>query len=469
MGSTTYTYQWHSGGAAIPGATSDTYRCITGNEGGDLSCTVTATNGAGSVSVSTLATSAVAAAGWPAVATEQRRFAVVGATTLLAMQACGSAGVDEVVIQAEWSALQPAGAGTALSASAVSALQDQFASAAAAHLDVIFEIAFHYTPGWVVAAVEAFTDQTGNTWTGSAAAGDQTANWMWTAVGRRYAADLMGRITAALGSSRMAQITDVRIGGGNFGEAHYPDRPANTGGATPPSVSFYGFGASQQTGAGIAAGLSTCPLPGYVPFLGGGGLAASAGRDDIWIAWYMTGLTDWLQFMRATLSGLGWTAQRLMVLHPGYGVRANQTASSGGYQQSVAAGENATIVMASYQNSPNMWPWCTWIDGADGYSPPTVDSDFAAWKKLYSTALRYGKANYVRGENTSNASGGAVMDMVFANALATGEPSSGYPQDVDAGTWQGYKGLMWLDYASLDAGAPGVATMSDYRDRIATG
>jgi hypothetical protein len=95
-----------------------------------------------------------------------------------------------------------------------------------------------------------------------------------------------------------------------------------------------------------------------------------------------------------------------------------------------------------------------------------VDSDFAPWKKVYSTALAYGKAGYVRGENTSAASPESVMASVFANALAPGAPASGYPLGVTAQTWQGYRGLMWLNYAGLTSGQSGVATLANYSTLI---
>jgi hypothetical protein len=401
----------------------------------------------------------------PAGSPPRPTFAIVGAETPAAMAACVQGGAGEVVIQAAWSALQPGGAGTALSPSAVASLQQLFIVASAAGAAVVFEFAIHYAPAWVIAEVEPFTDQTGRTWTGVQADGDGVANWFWTAAGRALVATFLQDVTTAIGPAAMAQVTEIRVGGGPYGELHYPASPSNTGAGAAPAVSFYGFGPSQQHGKGLAAGLSVCPLPGYVPFAGGGGRAQSAAYDAQWIGWYMTGLTTWLAFLSTSLTGLGWKAQRLMVLHPGYGVRSNHTASSPGYQASVAAGEDPVTVMASYQSIANMWPWCTWIDGTDGWTPPSVDSDFAAWKKIYATALRYGKATYVRGENTSATSPPSVMDYIFDNALAT-VPASGYPLGVTATTWYGYRGLMWLNYAGLTSGQAAVVQLPYYQTSI---
>lgn len=58
----TFSYQWEAEGAPISGATSSTYVPVVGDIGDTLTCVVTATNGAGSDTAETTATSAVIAA-----------------------------------------------------------------------------------------------------------------------------------------------------------------------------------------------------------------------------------------------------------------------------------------------------------------------------------------------------------------------------------------------------------------------
>jgi hypothetical protein len=60
-GSPTYTYQWRSGGTPISGATSSSYTVVVGDIGTNITCTVTATNGSGSVSVTSNSIGVIAA------------------------------------------------------------------------------------------------------------------------------------------------------------------------------------------------------------------------------------------------------------------------------------------------------------------------------------------------------------------------------------------------------------------------
>lgn len=58
--SPTYTYQWKRAGSNIGGATSSTYVLVAADVGNTITCTVTATNAAGSVSATTAATASIA-------------------------------------------------------------------------------------------------------------------------------------------------------------------------------------------------------------------------------------------------------------------------------------------------------------------------------------------------------------------------------------------------------------------------
>lgn len=456
-----FTYQWLRQGTPIPGATASSYALRSVDAGRAIGVVVTATNSSGGASASAHASGPVAPS-FAAVPSTVRRFAVNDATTASQMQ-LGRPEVSEVILQAWWAALQPDGPGSALDPAAVAAFVAQFAAAADAGVEVILEVSFHVTPDWVIEAVEPFTDQNGRTWRGDNAAGTRVANWIWTDLGRRYVTDFLTKLTAALTPAEMGQVTHIRIGGGSTGETQYPPYPSNAGPGSAPVNSFYAYGAAMQGGTGIAAGLSACPLPGYVPF---GGQAVTA-EDTRWIDWYVGGLANWLQFVNALYLDLGWTSSRLMVLHPGGGVRDNQTIDSGGYQESVAAGQDASRLLASYEGNANMWPWCTWIDSTDNIPNPAVDSDQSAWKSVYAKAVTFGKANYVRGENTSATSPETTMASVFANAMALRAPTSGYPVGTTAADWQGYKGLMWLNYEGLTGllGAQ-AASMADYRAHI---
>jgi hypothetical protein len=60
-GSPTFAYQWRRGGVAISGATTNSYTLVSGDITSIITCTVTGTNGSGSVGALSNATDAVVA------------------------------------------------------------------------------------------------------------------------------------------------------------------------------------------------------------------------------------------------------------------------------------------------------------------------------------------------------------------------------------------------------------------------
>jgi hypothetical protein len=395
--------------------------------------------------------------GWPTQPSSQQSFSTIGATTSTQVNAVTAAGLTHNVAVAFWDRLQPSGAGTALDATALSDLNTLIAANTAAGMKTILEHALHYPPAWVLAVVEPFKDQGGNVWTGTPGNGDQVRNWIWTSVGRTYVADFLTKVRAGLSAPNRAAVDRIRFGGGAFGELHYPTT------AVSSPYSYWAFGASMQTGSGLATGLTAAPDVAYTPFTG------TTGQDNNFIAWYIGGINNWMLWYAGQLTSVGWTCD-LMCLHPGYGIRSNQVHSDAGYRQALSCGEDPASAIAAYASNPQVWPWCTWIDGDDGFSPATVDSDQAAWKKVFAEAFKWGKHTRIWGENTGGESN-AQMDGVFVNALAQNTtPASGnplYPAGVTPpSAYPGYVGLMWLNYDDLTAGG-GHATLAHYQSKVA--
>jgi hypothetical protein len=373
---------------------------------------------------------------------------VIGADTLVAKQAVVSAGIHGVLIQALWDQLQPNGAGSSLVSSAVNALNQQITDARSLGLKVAFEYAPHYPPTWVKSGIEAFTDQNNSTYT-SADPGKDVRNWVWTALGRQYIEDFYTKVYNALSTENRAALVFLKFGGSYYGEIQYPTEV----GSTP--FRYWGFGNAMQTGIGLANGLSVCPVPGYTPFTG------TDAQDVLFINWYLHGLEDFVSWQISLLKSLGFTC-KLYAMHSGYSVRNNQGRASDGYRENFARGQDFTRMLGQYKNDPQVWPWCTWIGGYDGWTPNTYDSDQAAWKKLYSVASARGKHYQIGGENTGGESN-ATMDTMFSELInpTTGPIySDGRPQTA----WTGYKDIMWLNYANLTAGG-GNATLTHFGEK----
>jgi hypothetical protein len=184
-------------------------------------------------------------------------YSVFDADTLAQKQGWRAAGGTHCNISAEWSQLQPAAG--ALDSTAVTALQTQFAEAATAGLRVTFSFSTHYTPDFARAGAPRFRNQAATDWApASNVAGDNVIDAVFSATARTYIADFMTRVWAALTASQRAMIDQIRIGGGPYGELHYPT--VSTG------PDWWSFSAPAQTGTGLATGQTVCPLPGHLPW-----------------------------------------------------------------------------------------------------------------------------------------------------------------------------------------------------------
>lgn len=378
-----------------------------------------------------------------------RIFAVLGADTNASRVASKSAGCTHAVINAYWDRLQPTGTG-ALSASATTDFIAAFDHALSIGLKPILAVDFQYPPSWILTGVEKFKDQAGNDYDTNGS-GKQVRNWMWTANGRTYVADLLTRVGAALGPARIKATDGVRIGGGWYGEAHYPE--SVSGG---PTYAWQAFGASMQTGTGLAAGMTICPVPGYVPYSG------TDAQDVAFLNWYLNGMTSWVRWQIDQYKALGFT-RNLWVLLSGYGVRSNTVRTDNGYKQAAALGEDHLRIIGEFMHDPSVWPYSTWLNTVDGFAGGTADSDKAAWKSIYEKSLVRGKQYGLMGENTGGEDNTA-MDGIFAGALGSAT-YAGSPGTPSSGHY--YNGCIWLDYTSLTNGTGG-ATMAHYASKIAS-
>lgn len=376
-----------------------------------------------------------------------RTFYVINAETYAAKEAVANAGLDGVHIEAFWDRLQPGGEGAALDSTALAELNQEITDARSLGLAVSLAHSPQYPPAWVLAADEPFKDQNDDEYLPTDP-GKNVRNWIWTADGRAHVADFYTKVHAGLDPANVSAITGVKFGGGYFGELQYPPEVGSS-----PNWLYRGFGASMQVGTGIADGLDVCPLPDYTPFTG------TDAQDVEWINWFLGGVEDFLAWQIDQLKAIGWTC-RLYCMHPTYSMRNNQGRADNGWRQNFAAGVDFSRQVGVYKNDPQVWPWSTWLGGFDGWTPNTVDSDQAAWKKLYSVAAARGKHHLMGGENTggeSNAEMDDIGDEVF------NDPSTGpiYASGDPVTAYIGYQHFQWLHYDNLVAGGTH-ATLENY-------
>jgi hypothetical protein len=359
------------------------------------------------------------------------------ATRVAKMRACTAAGIIYASAGASWSTLQPSAGG----AVDVTALRAYLDDAATVGLKVIVRISLQYPPPFVAANVEQFRDQSGNLWSDTGASGNNVRNWQWTAQGRTYIADLFTKL-GATGIASHPAVLGASLGGGYAGEAHYAPI------VTSP-MQWWIYGASLQTGAGLAGDQVACPHPGRTPLFNG---TNDAFDHDI-ANWWLNGMTTFVLWFIAQhkAAGFGGAGRDLWVLHPSTGVRARPH-SDAAWIGEVARGVDPRRLMSAYAHDIKVWPWSTWDDYEGGSATETGAGSGAYLLEL---ARQYGKQGKWVGENTHTTSSpsGCVATMTGTSADSIAG-AAGWMQN-------------WLSYDSLAGGAAGDATLAQYAAAIA--
>jgi hypothetical protein len=272
----------------------------------------------------------------------------------------------------------------------------------------------------LAASAPRFKNQHGTEWAPiSNINGDNVVDVVYSATARTMVLDFMSRVWAALSTSERSLIETIHIGGGTFGELHYP--PV---GSTPH---WWSYSAPAQTGTGLATGQVVCPVPGHVP---GNGSPWTA-NDTAFANWHTQSLTNYMVWQIETVRSLGYLGA-CHVLHPSFGLRSNWTQVDFGWREQVAEGTNWNAQIAAYP--PGVWPHSTWGDGIDPFTPPAVDSDKASWRKLLELAQLNNKTSLLSCENT----GGDDLNAMNRMFGVDGSMTSGR-----------FKGTVWLNYNSL--------------------
>jgi hypothetical protein len=346
-----------------------------------------------------------------------------GISTTAQAQQWKAAGGNAIVVGVGWTLAQPTQNGPISLTGAGDGGDNVISEIQIAHqlgLAVYLEIDLQYTPQWVQSSVPEFKDQGGDSWAQPTVPGADVRDWIWTQAGRQDVANFVGGVMAQL-QPYLGDIAGIRAGGGVYGELDFP--PA---GSVNGKSAFWGYDAAAQTGAGLATGESATPLPGYVYGTG------TAAQNTEWANWYLGSLASWIKWYAQLLRTDGWTGPTY-VLSPSSGQRTSWSTTSAGYEQQLAYGTDWGVMMDSYDQVPNVWPWSTWADDAEPYwhTGDTTDTDAAAWRKLLQLAQARGLASHIMGENTGGG-GAAAIHQLMSGALASG-----------------YKGIFYNNYPAL--------------------
>lgn len=223
---------------------------------------------------------------------------------------------------------------------------------------------------------------------------------------------------------------------------------AVSSGTTWTFQSIWGFGSIPQTGTNatlsdtIASDQVVCPLPGYVPFVGGGGYTQSVTNDTTWTNWWTNSLLVFEKYLlnmwSTSLSASNYSGA-IWVLHADKGIRApmpnvnfsatvasSNTAVFPSYLNQMIQGSDHVKNIAVYGSlngypyGSNVYPDCTWIDeGITNGGASTVTSfpwqvtnnatDSTAtvskaptWWWILQIAQANGVAGKIIGENTGS-------------------------------------------------------------------
>jgi hypothetical protein len=128
-----------------------------------------------------------------------------------------ASGLREVVVSANWNAIEPTEG--SFSATAVAAVQAQLNAATAAGLSPSLDIGIQYAPAWIftVGGGTQFVDQYGDVFGGTLASGNSVAN----AVTDPNVRAQLGTYIAYLGT-HLTGVDSVRLGGAAYNELRYP-------------------------------------------------------------------------------------------------------------------------------------------------------------------------------------------------------------------------------------------------------
>lgn len=231
----------------------------------------------------------------------------------------------------------------------------------AAKQEIVLDLGVQYPPAWVFDLPYArFVNQYDATYD-SAEAGKNVPNAVFNQAVRACQAAYMARVFQELGTN----FHHVRLGGGWYGELHFP--PATF---KEQKNCYWAYDALAQGRApGLAAGLRPCPVPNWKP----GEPSAQHRAASLFANWYLNALQNYHDWQIATARRF--YSGPLAMLYPGWGVRPGQLdgAIAGDLDGTTSVEQNGELqaggdfarFVASVRD-PNVIVYTTWIDAPFG-------------------------------------------------------------------------------------------------------
>ena len=317
-----------------------------------------------------------------------------------------AAGLSVIVLEPVWSRYEPRP--DSFDAVYVSQLKKRLADTRAAGFRVVLSPGWQYPPAWIFDLPHSrYVNQYGDAFA-DPAPGMAGFNAVFNQAVRARQEKYLRRLFADLGTDFLA----LRLGGGWYNELNYP----------PPRFHdhancYWAFDDLAQGGvAGLPAGISPCPDPGWLP-----GMPAAAGGDphaSRFLNWYLDALKnyhDW-QIVTARTCFDG----PLAMLYPSWGIRPGQIdAAIAGQLAGKTAAEINGEVPRGFDfarvirgiTDPKVIVYCTWVDAHTGND---LDPNPAHWEPVhYLASLAWENPLHlmVWGENTG---GNSAAEMRFS-------------------------------------------------------
>ncbi|HBC87952.1 MAG TPA: hypothetical protein DCZ94_13450, partial [Lentisphaeria bacterium] len=298
------------------------------------------------------------------------------------MLADRQAGMTVTVLSAIWGRMEPQEG--KFSAEEIQRIKAEIAASRSAGLGISVDFGLQYPPEWVFNLPDSrYRNQFGDEYVGENP-GSNGFNTVFVQANRDRVERYVKRFFEEFGSD----FHSIRLGWGYYGELTYPlqrFKPGSPSNSPEHSNCYWSFDdIAQGKKAGLAAGLSKCPVPGWKP--GDPSPNGEAGKFLEWHLGAMQNFHDWqIRLLRSQYSGL------LCMMYPSWGIRPGWTdAAAAGNLDGKTAPESNGEIQRGYDFSrfikgisdPDVVVYCTWIDAKTFPSNADQGSNVAGWSPI---------------------------------------------------------------------------------------